>query len=80
MDDAHCFDLMGAVGRELLFDLSRVDAVSPIARPKSISSPRRVAIARHRLAKWPVSNISARSPGDKLFDNAAFHAPVPDDG
>ncbi len=34
----------------------------------------------HSMAKWPVSNISTLSPGDKLFTNDASQAPVPDDG
>ena len=37
-------------------------------------------MARHRLAKWPVSNIKTRSPGDKVLASAASHAPVPEDG
>ncbi len=50
------------------------------AGTKSMSSPSRPAMARHRLANWPVSNIRTRSPGDKVLDSAASHAPVPEDG
>ena len=44
------------------------------------SSPRRSAIARHNVAKWPVSNASTRSPGDSVLTSAASHAPVPEAG
>ena len=46
----------------------------------STFSPRRAAMSRHKLAKWPVSNISTVSPGDSVLTSAASHAPVPDDG
>ena len=44
------------------------------------SRPRRSAIARHRVAKWPVSKASTRSPGESVLTSAASQAPVPDDG
>ena len=44
------------------------------------SSPSRSAIARHSVAKWPVSKASTRSPGDSVLTSAASQAPVPDDG
>ena len=47
---------------------------------KSTSSPCRLAMTCHRLAKWPVSNASTRSPGDSVLRIAASHAPVPDEG
>ena len=37
-------------------------------------------MSRHSVAKWPVSNMSTRSPGESVFTSAASHAPVPDDG
>ena len=43
-------------------------------------SPSRSAIARHSVAKWPVSKASTRSPGDSVLTSAASHAPVPDEG
>ena len=46
----------------------------------STSSPSRAAICRHNVAKWPVSNMITWSPGDNVFDSAASHAPVPEDG
>ncbi len=45
---------------------------------KSTTRPSRSAIARHSVAKWPVSNISTRSPGESVLTSAASHAPVPD--
>jgi hypothetical protein len=47
---------------------------------KSTSRPKRAAIARHSVAKWPVSNMSTRSPGDSVLTRAASHAPVPEAG
>ena len=38
------------------------------------------AIFFHSEAKWPVSHISTRSPGDSVFTSAASQAPVPDAG
>ncbi len=46
----------------------------------STSSPRRPAISRHRLAKWPVSNIRTLSPWDSVLTRAASQAPVPEAG
>ena len=43
-------------------------------------SPIFTAIAFHSEAKWPVSYISTRSPGDSVLASAASHAPVPDAG
>ena len=37
-------------------------------------------MTRHSVAKWPVSNISTRSPGDSVLTSDASHAPVPDEG
>ena len=34
----------------------------------------------HSVAKWPVSNISTRSPGDSVLTSAASQAPVPEAG
>ena len=34
----------------------------------------------HRVANWPVSNISTASPGDRVLTSAASHAPVPEAG
>src|SRR5271166_3505842 len=48
MDDAHRLDLMIAVGRELLSDPHRVDAMAPIARHKVDFEPE---AGRHRLPK-----------------------------
>ena len=47
---------------------------------KSTSIPKRAAIWRHRVAKWPVSTIKTLSPGDSVLTIAASQAPVPDDG
>jgi hypothetical protein len=47
---------------------------------QTTSSPRRSAIARHSVAKWPVSNASTRSPGESVLTSAASQAPVPDEG
>jgi len=47
---------------------------------KSTSMPKRPAIWRHRVAKWPVSTISTLSPGDSVLTIAASQAPVPDEG
>ncbi len=42
--------------------------------------PRRSASRFHRVAKWPVSYISTRSPGDRVLTRAASQAPVPEEG
>ena len=42
--------------------------------------PKRAAICRHSVAKWPVSTISTLSPGDSVLTIAASQAPVPDEG
>ncbi len=47
---------------------------------KSTSMPQRAAICRHSVAKWPVSAISTRSPGDRVLTIAASQAPVPEEG
>ena len=47
---------------------------------KSTRSPSASAIDRHRVAKWPVSKASTRSPGDRVLTRAASQAPVPDEG
>ena len=47
---------------------------------KSTSMPKRPAIWRHSVAKWPVSTISTLSPGDSVLTIAASQAPVPEDG
>ena len=47
---------------------------------KSIWRPRRTARSRQSVANCPVSTISTVSPGDKVFTNAASHAPVPEHG
>ncbi|MHC2694711.1 hypothetical protein ACVME9_007202 [Bradyrhizobium liaoningense] len=47
---------------------------------KSTSTPKRPAICRHMVAKWPVSTISTLSPGDSVLTIAASQAPVPDKG
>ena len=44
---------------------------------KSTESPKRSATSFHRTAKWPVSNISTLSPGDKVFTSDASQAPGP---
>src|SRR5512134_2316728 len=44
------------------------------------SRPRRFAMLSHRVAKWPVSNINTRSPGESVLTSAASHAPVPEAG
>ena len=46
----------------------------------SVLMPSLSAIFFHSVAKWPVSYISTRSPGDSVFTRAASHAPVPDAG
>ena len=46
----------------------------------STSSPSFAAIFCHSVAKWPVSYISTRSPGDSVLTSAASHAPVPEAG
>ena len=58
-----------------------VDAVAPVARgPSSTRSPSRWAMLRHSVAKWPVSKVSTRSPGDSVLTSADSHPPVPDEG
>ena len=47
---------------------------------KSTSIPKRPAIWRHRVAKWPVSTIRTLSPGESVLTIAASQAPVPDEG
>jgi hypothetical protein len=47
---------------------------------QATSRPSRSAIARHSVAKWPVSKASTRSPGESVLTSAASQAPVPDDG
>ncbi len=42
--------------------------------------PSFTAIFCHRVAKWPVSAISTRSPGERVFTSAASQAPVPEAG
>ena len=44
------------------------------------SRPSRVAMPFQRVAKWPVSAISTRTPGDSVLTSAASQAPVPDAG
>jgi hypothetical protein len=44
---------------------------------KSTTSDKRSASFFHRVANWPVSAISTRSPGDSVLTSAASHAPVP---
>jgi hypothetical protein len=46
----------------------------------STSRPRARAIWAQRPAKWPLSNASTRSPGERVLTRAASQAPVPDDG
>ena len=46
---------------------------------QSTSSPSPLAMRRHRMANWPVSNINTRSPAECVLTSAASHAPVPDD-
>ena len=43
----------------------------------STESPNRTATSCHRCAKWPMSNISTRSPGESVLTRAASQAPVP---
>ncbi len=47
---------------------------------KSVTRPSLVAILFQSVAKWPVSTISTRSPGESVFTRAASQAPVPDAG
>ncbi len=46
----------------------------------STSRPSLPAISCHRVAKWPVSKHSTRSPGDRVLTSAASQAPVPEPG
>jgi hypothetical protein len=46
----------------------------------AMSRPSRSAIARHSVAKCPVSKASTRSPGESVLTSAASQAPVPDEG
>ena len=46
----------------------------------STSTPKRVAIFFHKVAKWPVSAISTVSPGERELTIAASQAPVPEEG
>ena len=34
----------------------------------------------HKVANWPVSTISTRSPGERALTRAASQAPVPEEG
>src|SRR6266852_1004996 len=47
---------------------------------RSTERPSLVAILCQREAKWPVSNIKTRSPGESVLTSAASQAPVPEDG
>ena len=60
-------------------DPLRVDAVAPVARHPLDLQAEPLAIARHSVAKWPVSKASTRSPGESVLTSAASHAPVPDE-
>ena len=46
----------------------------------SVRRPSRSASFFHSDAKWPVSYISTRSPGDSVLTSAASQAPVPEAG
>ncbi len=46
----------------------------------STSRPSFLAICDHKVAKWPASKASTRSPGDSVLTSAASQAPVPDEG
>ena len=44
------------------------------------ASPSLRAMFFHSVAKWPVSYMSTRSPGESAFESAASQAPVPEAG
>ena len=67
------------VGRQPLLD-DGLHAVAPVAGHQVGLEPERAAIFCHSVAKWPVSNISTRSPGLSVLTSAASQAPVPDAG
>ena len=59
----------------------RVGAVAPVAGQELDREPQALGeLAATASAKWPVSAISTRSPGDSVLTSAASQAPVPDAG
>ena len=54
--------------------------MAPVAGNEIDLEPKRAAICRQSVAKWPVSAISTLSPGDSVLTIAASQAPVPEDG
>ena len=63
----------------VLRDVDKKNIVELAARATP-TGPIFTAIDFHRLAKWPVSYMSTRSPGDSVLTSAASHAPVPEAG
>ena len=61
-------------------DLRGVGAAPPVAGSEFDVEPELAGHAPPSVAKWPVSYISTRSPGDSVFTSAASQAPVPDAG
>ena len=68
------------VGTQPVLDGLRVDAAAPVRLQKLGLDPELSAIFFHRVAKWPVSTISTRSPSATRLASAASQAPVPDAG
>ena len=73
----------------MAWDLSAASraSTSPASTPwrqspgiMSISRESFFAIFCQSEAKWPVSHMRTRSPGESVFTSAASHAPVPDAG
>src|ERR1051326_8903821 len=56
------------------------DPAPPSDSMNSGLTPSFRAMFFHNVAKWPVSYMSTRSPGDIRLESEASHAPVPDDG
>src|SRR5271168_2749110 len=80
VDDTHRLDLVRAVGSQLFLDHGGINPVPPVAWYKFD-----VEAKPHRHRSPQTRELTGfehqeRSPGDKVFDSAASHAPVPEDG
>ena len=81
MDHADGLDRMAAVLGERCLDRCRIGAMAPVARQELGLEAEALAPARATgVAKWPVSAISTRSPGESVLTRAASQAPVPEAG
>ena len=82
MHHAHRLDARVACRRAAALSIAcGIGAVAPVAGRGTRARGRACsAIFCHSVAKWPVSDISTRSPGESVLTSAASHAPVPEAG